>query len=306
MLGFFMHCVYVIVINVYVSLCYLKENEDEDQARIYVILLAVGIFYPWLYDFMQMARALTDYFTDPWNYADMIYTYGSIANCVIQIVYGPFHQASRILMCIIILLLLVKTFFFLRIFATLTPLVVMLTSVFGDLRPFMLFYTILIIMLGQLYCILGLGNVMHKDTKFSSQYKDKYEKTLQTGEISHISGMPGVEYYHVGLHIGEILWTLRISIGDNSAIGPATVLDPVENIIFWVCFFITVFASNIVFLNFIVAEASNTYAKVTETLEATIWMERSSLIAEAEEMTWRDFKTLDKFPKYLIVREVEK
>jgi len=94
--------------------------------------------------------------------------------------------------------------------------------------------------------------------------------------------MPGVEYYHVGLWIGEILWTLRISIGDNSAIGPATVLDTYENIIFWICFFTTVFASNIVFLNFIVAEASNTYAMVTETLEATIWMERSSLISEAE------------------------
>ena len=101
------------------------------------------------------------------------------------------------------------------------------------------------------------------------------------------------------------MWTLRISIGDNSAIGPATLFDPVENIIFWFVFFITVFASNIVFLNFIVAEASNTYAVVTETLEATIWMERSSLIAEAEDMTWEKYKDTNKFPKYLIVREVE-
>lgn len=80
--------------------------------------------------------------------------------------------------------------------------------------------------------------------------------------------MPGVEYHHVGLWVGEILWTLRISIGDNNAIVPATVLDPVENVMFWICFFITVFASNIVFLNFIVAEASATYSKVTETLDA--------------------------------------
>lgn len=149
MIGFFMHCMYVLVINIYVSLCYLQENDDEATARIYVILLAVGIFYPWLYDFTQMLRGgLGDYLSDPWNYADMLYTYGSIANCIMQIVYGPFHNVSRILMFVIILLLLIKTFFFLRIFATLTPLVVMLTSVFGDLRPFMLFYSILIVMLG--------------------------------------------------------------------------------------------------------------------------------------------------------------
>ena len=121
-----------------------------------------------------------------------------------------------------------------------------------------------------------------------------------------MDGVPGVEYYRVGLWIGEILWTLRISIGDNSAIGPASLLDGVENVLFWICFFVTVFASNIVFLNFIVAEASNTYAMVTETLEATIWMERSSLIAEAEEMTWKNYKTIEKFPRYLIVRDEEK
>ena len=277
-----------------------------EEGRVYVIILAIGIIYPWVYDFTQMVRGgLSDYLADPWNYADMAYIYGSIINCIVQIVYGPFHPACRILMVFIIMLLLVKTFFFLRIFASLTPLVVMLSNVFGDLRPFMLFYTILIVMLGQLYAVLGLGNVLHKETEFSKSYLESYNKAVKEDDISNISDMPGVEYYHLGLWVGEILWTLRISIGDNSAIGPASVLDTAENIIFWFCFFTTVFASNIVFLNFIVAEASNTYAVVTETLEATIWMERSSLIAEAEDMTWANYKTNDKFPQYLIVREVE-
>lgn len=74
-------------------------------------------------------------------------------------------------MSVIILLLVVKTFFFLRIFGTLTPLVVMLTNVFGDLRPFMLFYTILIIMLGQLYAVIGLGNALHKRGLFNNYKK---------------------------------------------------------------------------------------------------------------------------------------
>lgn len=62
-----------------------------------------------------------------------------------------------------------------------------------------------------------------------------------------------------------------MSIGDNDAIAPSAFLDPVENYLFWLSFLITVFSSNIVFLNFIVAEASATYAKVTETIDATIW-----------------------------------
>ena len=93
-----------------------------------------------------------------------------------------------------------------------------------------------------------------------------------------------------------------MSIGDNDAITPSAYLQPVENYLFWICFLFTVFSSCVVFLNFIVAEASATYANVTETIEATIWMERSSLINEAEDMTWESFKTQEKFPKYLIVR----
>ena len=30
MFGFFMHCVYVAVINIYVAIAYLKENKDEE------------------------------------------------------------------------------------------------------------------------------------------------------------------------------------------------------------------------------------------------------------------------------------
>lgn len=61
-------------------------------------------------------------------------------------------------MAIIVLLLIAKTFFFLRIFPTLTPIVVMLTNVIYDLRIFLFFYTILILLFSQLFAVLGLGN----------------------------------------------------------------------------------------------------------------------------------------------------
>jgi hypothetical protein len=58
-----------------------------------------------------------------------------------------------------------------------------------------------------------------------------------------------------------------MSIGDNSLIEAAKQLDQAENVVFWILWLLGVVITSIVFLNFIVAEASGSYAKVTETLE---------------------------------------
>jgi hypothetical protein len=49
--------------------------------------------------------------------------------------------------------------------------------------------------------------------------------------------------------------------------------------------------TSVIFLNFIVAEASASYVKVTETLEQVIWQEKASLIVESEEMAIEGRKT---------------
>ena len=107
----------------------------------------MGILYPAIYDFKQLLiNGIADYLSDLKNIADFIYIYGSIANVVIQILYGPYMLQSRILMCVLVILLIAKTFFFLRIFPTLTPIVVMLTNVIFDLKIFLFFYFILILL----------------------------------------------------------------------------------------------------------------------------------------------------------------
>lgn len=63
---------------------------------------------------------------------------------------------------------------------------------------------------------------------------------------------------------------LRVSIGDFSCIESSVTLDVAENWLFWFLWLIAVIITNIVFLNFIVAEASASYAAVTETLDAVI------------------------------------
>lgn len=158
----------------------------------------------------------------------------------------------------------------------------------------MLFFTILLVMFGQWFAVLGLGNALRKDGEFNKTFYKDWLKVNEEGQELHegaTSGMPGKEYHYLGLWIGTIIWTFRMSIGDNDAIGSCALLSNADNIMFWLCWFMTVMMSCVVFLNFIVAEASNSYAIVTDTLESTIWKEKCSLISEAEDMTWEKYKT---------------
>ena len=113
------------------------------------------------------------------------------------------------------------------------------------------------------------------------------------------------DYQTIGLHLGEFMWTLRMSMGDMSAVEDSKFLNRAENILFWICWLITVVVTCIVFLNFIVAEACASYSKVVETLQEVIWKEKTALISESEQMTFERFKTPEKYPPYVIVREIE-
>lgn len=98
-----------------------------------------------------------EYLSDKWNYLDMLLTWGSVLNIIFQLTKGPRFLLSEILMILISMALIVKVFFFLRMFPTLTPIVVMLMNVVYDLRIFLLFYVILIFFFAQMYSVLGLG-----------------------------------------------------------------------------------------------------------------------------------------------------
>jgi len=53
-------------------------------------------------------------------------------------------------------------------------------------------------------------------------------------------------------------------------------------IMFWIVFVLSVGLTSIVFLNFIIAEASASYSKVIDDLEAIIAKERVNMISEAK------------------------
>jgi len=203
------------------------------------MLLAVGVLYPALYDWTQMYRSgLSEYFSDFWNYTDCLYIWSSIGNIICQNMVGPFSLISKMLMIIIIVVALIKTFFFLRIFDALSPIVTMLTNVIYDLRIFLFFYAILIVLFSLLLGILGIGNKY-----IPGGFKDTYGDSDE---------YPGSEYDNVGLFVGNLLSTLRMSMGDFG-FDAAILLDPAENIIYWFVWLLIVIITCIIFLNFIIA-----------------------------------------------------
>ena len=59
---------------------------------------------------------LREYFSETWNYFDMLYIFSSISQVILHFFLGPFNTLSRMTMIMVILLSMGKTFFFLRIF----------------------------------------------------------------------------------------------------------------------------------------------------------------------------------------------
>lgn len=61
-------------------------------------------------------------------------------------------------------------------------------------------------------------------------------------------------------------------------------LPVMDNYMFWIIWFLTVMVACIIFLNFIIAEASNSYNEVNEFLDQVIQRQVADLTAEAEDI----------------------
>lgn len=205
---------------------------------------------------------------------------------------------NKVLMTIIFIQQIIKSFFYLRIFRSLSFLVTMIYTVIADLQVFLLFFTILIILFAQIFAVLGVGN-----PKQDNAFKIMVD-AIASGEEEAGDGIPMEEYENVGLFFGYLFYTLRISMGDFD-FDATTYLSNEENVIYWVIWLMVVIITCIIFLNFIIAEASNSYAKVKEALTAMINKEKSALIGEAEGLFPPTQKTAKLFPKYVIIREIE-
>ena len=119
--------------------------------------MSIGIFYPFLYDTVQLCiSGCADYFKDAWNWTDFIYQYTGILNLILQfLIDHSLTFASKITMILVLLLQLIKSFFFLRISSSFAYLVTLIRNVFYDLRIFLAFFAILIVMFSLIIGVMG-------------------------------------------------------------------------------------------------------------------------------------------------------
>lgn len=146
-------------------------------------------------------------------------------------------------MIIIVLQVLLKSFFFLRVYPTLTPIIVMLKTVIYDLRIFMLFYTLLCGIFCLVFAVLGLGapydengipiekdideldvELVDEETGDYRLYRFLKAKGGGGGGGGGDSDNPAKDYEAIGLMAGEFLWTIRLSLGDPAACEAAQAL----------------------------------------------------------------------------------
>jgi hypothetical protein len=159
---------------------------------------------------------------------------------------GTMAIESKLVMIIVIFVTMMKTFDAMRVILSYSYIVTMIKSVIYDLRVFLTFYIIMIISLSMMF------DVVAKNTQ--------------------------EEYKQIGPVFGNIFATLRLSLGDFdfSLINDEPLTK--THILFWGMWMFVVLFSSLIFLNFVIAEVSNSYTNVKETIDMQIFRERALLI----------------------------
>ena len=117
--------------------------------------------------------------------------------------------------------------------------------------------------------------------------------------------LPYAEYLPVDVTLANVLNVFRMSLGDFDFVQIPSLTES-EGQLYWLLFAIVLIISNVIFLNFIIAEAGSSYQKVKINLSALTQLERAVMINECETMIPFWWKDEIRFPKYIIIRTVEK
>ena len=99
-LGLFFHLYYIVVFTLYVIKAYLQN----DDSKIFLILMASGVIYPSGYEVVQFCKQGFDvYVQDSWNFADVLYYILSYLNIILHFAIGAQPVVCKLLMCIIVI-----------------------------------------------------------------------------------------------------------------------------------------------------------------------------------------------------------
>jgi hypothetical protein len=164
--------------------------------------------------------------------------------------YDTNHRSLQLTRKLVVIflcfLLLIKTFFFMRLFRSMAHLVSMMQQVFLDLQAMITFFFILIAITSLIFSTLELGN-----------YEMSSDPLLRQ-KVNPALNYPGKEYVHLPKYLKTPIAAFRIALADFDYSESIDLL-PFENFLYWVTWLIIVIITCIVFVNFIIAEVSNSY-----------------------------------------------
>jgi len=181
-------------------------------------------------------------------------------------------------MIITVLTSLMKTFFYMRVLESFSYIVTMVQNVVKDLRVFLAFFGILVFMFSLIFDVIAKNDA--------------------------------AEYHNVPPFFGNVLTTLRLALGDfdfGVLDNPDRPLNSKQHILFWLVWCLMVCLSSLIFLNFIIAEVSNSYGKVRVRVDEEVQKERASLITDVEAVLSPAYKKSHPklYPRYVVIREPE-
>lgn len=92
----------------------------------------------------------------------------------------------------------------------------------------------------------------------SRRLMKEYQRELKGGKGGG-GEYPGAAYKYIGMFVGTFITTIRTSMADFEIIKLSPYLEVWQNVIFWVLWLLVVIINTMIFLNFIIAEASASY-----------------------------------------------
>ena len=321
-IGAFFHFLYVIIITVYVNDTFFVGRYGSKGNSVFSILLIIGIIWPFSYDTLQLIKqGPIEYFSDSWNWTDFGFQWASIINIVFQFTLDkPSNDLSVVSMSIVIFMAIWKTMFFLRIFDDYAYLVELLKTVMIDLKYFLIFYLILIFFFTLILGVIGYQN--KSGVGVAGVQADGLLDGAAIMEMIEEGEVSGKEYLMLGRFFAAFVTVFRMSMGDNDFEGTDHLTSNV-NWVFWLIWVILTFMTSIIFFNFIIAEACESYNRVMGDISNILMHQRALLNNETEDMlpaSWKRKTVYSNvngaiqseviedptiFPKYLITRQME-
>jgi hypothetical protein len=243
-------------------------NFDIASYLIGVAILVFNLF--WVYvEVRQMILSGREYFTFFWNYLDVSSIIMNSAVVIMNFSDASFKDTNR-LAAISVLVLYFKLFYFLRIFFATAYLVRMIIEIMLDMKFFVGVLILATAAFGNAFYILGRNSADEDGNLAGDNYIDAF------------------------------LFSYKIGLGDFSTDG----FNTKDEEMLWIFFLLNSMIILIILLNLLIAIMGDTFDRVQETQENSMFKELASMILENEFL----FSRVREFShaKYILVIEPEK